>query len=269
MIPEYTWKPHQGSPERTTLGWRAMLGQFHAFTPPVPSVQLLPILDQIVALDEALRAQHGRPIYFPITKYGANRPAGQQQVRAAEAYFVKFPVELFDVIPGIEAARIDAPLDPMDIDLPEDFQPSGKKAPAGRTTRAVDPKLRDAVERRALNVAKAYYVNELHATDYEEVGKPYDIRVTVQGVPRRCEVKGSSMEIDTVELTYNEVEHGKAFTPMDLIVVDNIVPIKDPVTGEVTGATDGRRRIWVDWTPAQVDLEATRYAYTLPAGAIS
>jgi hypothetical protein len=70
------------------------------------SVQLLPILDQIVALDEALRAQHGRPVYFPITKYGANRPAGQHQVRAAEAYFVKFPAELFDVISGIEAARI-------------------------------------------------------------------------------------------------------------------------------------------------------------------
>ncbi len=70
------------------------------------SGELLPILDQIVALDEALRAKHGRPVYFPITKYGANRPADQQQVRAAEAYFVKFPVELFDLIPGIEATGI-------------------------------------------------------------------------------------------------------------------------------------------------------------------
>ena len=133
----------------------------------------------------------------------------------------------------------------------------------------MDPKLRDAVERRALDVAKAYYLDELHATDYEEVGKPYDIRVRVQGVPRRCEVKGSSMKIDAVELTCNEVKHGNTFTPIDLIVVDNIVPVKDPVTGEVTGATGGRRRIWVDWTPAQSDLEATRYAYPLPAGAIS
>jgi hypothetical protein len=63
--------------------------------------------------------------------------------------------------------------------------------------------------------------------------------------------------------------HPQAFTPIDLIVVDNIVPTKDLVTGEVTGATGGRRRIWVNWTPAQSDLEATRYAYTLPAGAIS
>jgi Protein NO VEIN, C-terminal len=103
----------------------------------------------------------------------------------------------------------------------------------------VDPKLRDAVERQAVKVAKAYYVDELHGTDYEEVGKPYDIRVTVNGIPRRCEVKGSSMQIDTVELTCNEVEHGNAFTPVDLIVVDSIVPTRDPVTGEVTGATAG------------------------------
>jgi hypothetical protein len=50
------------------------------------------------------------------------------------------------------------------------------------------------------------------------------------------------MEIDTVERTHNEVEHGMAFTPIDLIVVDKIVPTRDPVTGEVTGAIGGRRR---------------------------
>jgi hypothetical protein len=198
-----------------------------------------------------------------------NRPADQQEVRAAEAYFVKFPVELFDVIPGIGSARIDAPLDPVETDLPEDFQPPGKKAPAGRTTRAQDPKLRAAIERRSLDVAKAYYVDELDGTDYAEVGKPYDIQVTVQGAARRCEVKGSSMEIDTVELTINEVNHGTAFTPIDLIVVDNIVPTTHPDTGEVTGATGGRRRIWPGWTPLQSDLKATKYAYTLPSGAIS
>ena len=64
--------------------------------------------------------------------------------------------------------------------MPEDFQP-GKKAPKGRTTRAQDPKLRAAVERRSLDVAKAYYMDELGGSEYEEVGKPYDIRVTVAG----------------------------------------------------------------------------------------
>jgi hypothetical protein len=97
----------------------------------VTSVQFLPILEEIVDLGQALSAQYKGSIYFPITRYGANRPAGQQQVRAPEAYLVKFPVELFDVIPGIESGRIDAPLDPIDTDLSEDFQPPGKKPPGG------------------------------------------------------------------------------------------------------------------------------------------
>ncbi len=264
VIPEYTWIPRHGE-GRTTLGWRAVLGQFHAFASPVTAVQLLPILDKIVAVDQALGAKHKGTIYFPLTRYGANRPADQQEVRAAQAYFVKFPVQLFDVLPGIESAQIDAPVDPSETDVPEDFQPAGKKAPAGRTTRAQDPKLRAAIERRSLDVAKAYYVTELEGTDYEEVGKPYDIRVTVQGVKRLCEVKGSSMEIDTVELTINEVSHGKDLAPIDLIVVDKIIPVSDSLTGEVTGAHGGRRRVWVDWTPVPADLKATKYAYTLPA----
>ena len=74
------------------------------------------------------------------------------------------------MISGIESARFDVPLDPVDADLPEDLQPPGKRAPAGRTTRAQDPKLRDAVERRSLYVARAYYENELQGSDYAEVG---------------------------------------------------------------------------------------------------
>jgi hypothetical protein len=267
VIREYTHTPRSGGEQRTTPGWRAVLGPFHGFLPPVMAADLLPLLGQIEATEQQLRAQ-GKGKYFPITRYGRGRPEDQQQVRATEAYFAKFPVELFDVIPGIGAALIDAPFDPAESDLPEDLQPPGKKAPPGRTTRAQDPKLRKAIERRSLDVAWAYLVDELGGTDYKEVGKPYDIEVTVNGVVRRCEVKGSTMEIDTVELTINEVEHGMAFTPIDLIVVDKIVPIMDPATGEVTNATGGRRRIWLDWTPAQADLKATKYAYGLPPGAI-
>ena len=263
VVPEYTWTPRHGE-ERTTTGWQAVLGALHYFSSPVTSAELLAIIDQIEEVDQRLQDQHKGSIYFPVYRYGSNRPPNKQEVRAAQAYFVKFPVELFEVIPGIASAQLDVPLDPIDADLPEDFQPPGKVAPSGRTTRALDPKLRDAVERRSLDVAKDFYVSELGGTDYQEVGKPYDIRVNIQGLARRCEVKGSSMEIDTVELTFNEVEHGTTFTPVDLIVVDNIVPVRDPASGEVTGATGGRRRVWLDWTPAQSDLKPTKYAYTLP-----
>jgi hypothetical protein len=104
VIPEFRWRPHQGGGvERTTPGWSAVLGPFHAFASPVTADQLLPILEQIVAVDRALSARHKGRIYFPITRYGAGRPVNRQEVRAVQAYFTKFPVELFDVIPGINS----------------------------------------------------------------------------------------------------------------------------------------------------------------------
>jgi hypothetical protein len=103
------------------------------------SVQLMPIPEQILAVERKLRAQHERGIYFPITRYGANRPAHEQEVRAAEPYFVKFPIELFGVIPGIGPRPYRRAPRPTETDLPEDIHPPGTKAPARRTTRAQDP----------------------------------------------------------------------------------------------------------------------------------
>ena len=204
------------------------------------------------------RSEHSTdaPLYFPITKYGANRPAGQQEVRAAEAYFVKFPVELFDVIPGIGSARIDTPLDPLDTDLPEDFQPPGKKAPAGAPHVLRTPSCEVRLSAgRSMSPRPTTWASS-SGTDYEEVGKPYDIEVTVQGSP----AMRSQRQLDGDRHSRAHCQRGRArhaFTPIDLIVVDNIVPTRDPDTGEVTGATGGRRRIWVDWTPLQSDLKAT------------
>jgi hypothetical protein len=67
-------------------------------------------------------------------------------------------------------------------------------------------------------------------------------------------------------LTFNSQQAGNCgSTPIDLIVVDNIVPIRDPDIGEVTSATGGRPRVWTDWTALQSDLKASTYDYTLPA----
>ena len=221
------------------------------------AVQLLPLLDDIVAVDDELtRTRHGRT-YFPLTRYGSARPREKQEIRAAEAYFVKFPVELFDVIPGIEGARILGSYNPTGTDVPEDFHKPGWTAPGGRTTRAQDPDLRAAIERRSLDVAREYYEKGLHGTGYAEVGAPYDIDVTVDGLPRRAEVKGSSLTIDTVELTINEVQHASEHAPVDLIVVDAIEPVRDPNTGKVVGAAGGRRRVWTGWIPEEGALAAT------------
>jgi hypothetical protein len=136
-------------------------------------------------------------------------------------------------------------------------------AAATEPTRTQDPALRAAMERRSLDVAREYYEG-LGATDYEELGKPYDIRVVVDGVERHCEVKGSSVRLDQVELTWREVEHGTDYAPMDLIVVDEIEPKRDLVSGEVTHGVGGRRRVWSNWSPEPERLKPTAYAYTLP-----
>lgn len=113
--------------------------------------------------------------------------------------------------------------------MSEDFQPTNTRAPSGHTTRGQDPKVRAAIERRALDVALEYY-RQIGGRDARELGKPYDLAVVVDGVERHCEVKGSSMLIDCVELTINEVNHGKDCPYTDLIVVDGIHVAWDSAT---------------------------------------
>lgn len=260
-VPEYEWQPRGTSGRglsgpRTSAGWVAPLGGFREFNAPPTLTTLLPLLDDLMVLNGALVAEHGEPTYFPFYRYGKTR------IRTQQAYFVKFPVELLSLIPGITSAQLGSEIQVEDADVPEDFQPSGKHAPKGRTTRAQDPKLRAAIERRSLDVALAYYKG-IGATEWKELGKPYDLTVIVDGVERHCEVKGSSMIIDTVELTINEVNHGQMYPNADLIVVDDIKVTRDRTTGAIL-TSGGRRRVWTDWSPADDALEARRFAYALP-----
>jgi hypothetical protein len=105
MVPEYTWQPRGTSGRalkgpRTTPGWVAPLGGFASFQEPITLVSLLPLLEELMAANAELEANVGSPTYFPFYRYAGN------QIRTNQAYFVKFPVELFDAIPGIKAALI-------------------------------------------------------------------------------------------------------------------------------------------------------------------
>lgn len=265
-VPSYTWQPRGTSGRalpgpRTTEGWVAPLAGLQRFAVPPTLADLRPLLDELMQVNEGLEEKYGEPTYFPFYRYGGT------QIRTQQAYFVKFPVELFKLIPGIESAHLHlaAGVDAPDGEVPEDFQPPNRRAPRGRTTRAQDPKLRAAIERRSLDVAVQYY-RDLGASDVRELGKPYDLAVVVDGVERHCEVKGSSMLIDCVELTVNEVTHGQACDHVDLIVVDGILVSRDRTTGDVE-AHGGTMRVWTDWSPEDEALEARRFAYTLPPSA--
>lgn len=262
--PEYKWQPRGTagralSGPRTTPGWTVPLGGLHPIAP-VTAATLQALKDALVGLRGDIEAEHGVPAYFPFYLYGGN------QIRAQQGYLVKFPVELFNVIPGLDAARLGLGhlLNDGDEDeLQEDSQPAGKSAPSGRVTRLQDPKLRAAVERRSLEVAREHY-KALGASDddIKELGKPFDLVVQLHGAERHAEVKGSSLLIDTVELTVNEVTHGQSCPNSDLLVVDGIEWARDDA-GEVT-AWGGTLRVWTDWSPADLALAVRNYAYTLP-----
>src|SRR4051794_16246030 len=85
--------------------------------------------------------------------------------------------------------------------------------------------------------------DDLGGTNVRELGKPYDMAVMVAGAERHCEVKGSSMLIDTVELTRNEVTHGRDCAAVDLIVVDGIKITRDRNRGTIE-ASGGNLRVW-------------------------
>jgi hypothetical protein len=258
ITPSYAWQPRGTSGRalsgpRTTEGWVVALGGLNRFDPPLTAHELQEVRQQVLAVNASLERAHRKPTYFPFYLYGG------RELRAQQGYLVKFPVELFDVLPSIGAARIRAPAVGPE-DLREDNERPRQRVPRGRVTHVQDPLLRSTLENHAVERAIEYY-DGLGATNFLKLGKPYDIRLSLAGVVRHVEVKGSSLLIETVELTINEVVHARDYQPTDLVVVDGIDWTR---TGDRIITTGGRLRVWPDWTPADGDLSVRRFAYALP-----
>ena len=100
VVPEYTWQPRGTSGRalpgpRTTEGWVAPLNGLRKFQSPPAFATLLPLLDELMAVHQTLSREYGEPIYFSFYRYGGSR------IRTQQAYFVKFPAQLFELVPGI------------------------------------------------------------------------------------------------------------------------------------------------------------------------
>lgn len=269
----YRWKPRGASgrkkgTDRVTDAWTVDLGGFNPLPRPLTSERLRARLDDVLGELADLEGQHGKPIYFPFYLYAQN------QLRAQQGYLMKFPVGLFDLFPELTTARLIESQEerfPGSLEGPPDASHdegyvteedmSGNRAPRGRTTRVQDPILRSAIETHAVDAAITYY-RSIGGTDFVKLGKPYDIKLSLDGVERHVEVKGSSVLIDTVELTINEVTHAQTYAASDLVVVDGIDWTRhDDGSVETDG---GRLRVWTDWVPAESALAPRRFAYTLP-----
>lgn len=239
----------------TGPSWFVPLGGMHGFSTTVRGKDLDVLESELFQLRDDLEARYGKPVYFPFFQY---RPG---EIRAQQGYLVKFPVELLDLLPELSAVRTETDAD-MEEELSEEAQPRKRPVPRGKVTRVQDPELRSAIENHAVDLAMARYV-KLGATDVLKLGKPYDVKLKLDGEERHVEVKGSSLAIETVELTINEVMHAADFQPTDLVVVDGIEWTRQP-DGSVT-TSGGRLRIWSDWSPLDEDLSARKFAYTLPS----
>lgn len=148
----------------------------------------------------------------------------------------------------------------QDADASENDEEANRPVATGRTNRIQDAQLRSAIERHAVEAAIDHYA-KVGATEIVTLGKPYDIRLFLADEARHIEVKGSSLSIDTVELTVNEVNHAQFHQPTDLVVVDCIEWSR--ADGEVT-TSGGRLRVWSDWTPRSDDLSPRKFEYLLP-----
>lgn len=246
-VPDFSWQARgtkgreRGKP---TVGeaWRMPLAGYTPLDNPILRREVLArrneILDTLDHVEEAV----GKPVYKPFVRYG------QSELRAAQAYLTKFPAALADLLFAVSPGTALPPRQPR-ISRGQGY--------------ATDAAQRAAVERHAVDAAIAHYTAE-GATRIEELGKPYDLRVLIDGQERHVEVKGSvGTGIGSVQVTQNEVEHAAAYQPTDLFVVDEVVV--EPRGGAGPSTSGGRTRIWTDWHPAASALRPTHLRYTLPS----
>ncbi|GII83989.1 hypothetical protein Ssi03_19790 [Sphaerisporangium siamense] len=126
--------------------------------------------------------------------------------------------------------------------------------------RQIDPRKRQAIERHAVDLAIRHY--EQAGWTVEEIGKPYDLRLTKPGAERHVEVKGTTGAPTSVELTANEVRHAREFPDVDLFVVSDITVKGSPPDFTTSG---GNVTLVPNWEPAEEDLRPTRFEYRIPS----
>lgn len=122
---------------------------------------------------------------------------------------------------------------------------------------ASNPKLRKAIEERAMQVVERYYKERLGFTLQDRSKQcPYDFCYTDQQMQRFIEVKGSQQNWPVIILTPNEVTFAREnWQHMELCVVHSIV-----VDGEEEPkATGGILKRFLQWNPDHHQLAATQY----------
>lgn len=227
--------------------WNMPLTGYTELSHPITRSALNERRAEILEVIDGVTRAYGKPIYAPFQNYGG------RELRAQQGYLTKFPAALVALL----------------FDLPFDGAPEGvsSRRRTARTGRGqgymADAEKRTALERHAVRMAIEHYL-AAGATNIEELGKPYDLRLKLNGEERHIEVKGSvGDDLASVQLTQGEIDHARSYQPTDLFVVDGISAARGDNGTVVT--TGGVVRIWSDWTPNDKALRPTHLRYSLPA----
>jgi hypothetical protein len=139
-----------------------------------------------------------------------------------------------------------------------------ESTPSGQGPLA-DAKKRRALDKYAMATAIDYYEEEWHVEDVHKTKGVLDILLThrVSGEVLRVEVKGSSKEADTVEVTRWEVERSRK-EACELFVLDKI-EYQDTGQGPDDYTCQGGRCRRGHWCAEDKDLTAKTYDYALGA----
>ena len=150
------------------------------------------------------------------------------------------------------------------------FKPENDAEPVRRRSqgRGLSPGKRKAIEEWAVRLATKRFPE----LDLQDVGltKSWDLEDDTSGessMPVRIEVKGSTLQLDKITLTDNEVEHAKkardeGICRLILVVVEKIE--LDAVDGEDKWiASGGEVRVFDPWVIDDGGLEPTQWRYRL------
>jgi hypothetical protein len=142
--------------------------------------------------------------------------------------------------------------------------PSGPKQPATRARRITAAE-RTAIERRAVDVARAYLERSWETVDDVGAFESYDLHCTSGAAELRVEVKGTTAAGMAVVLTANEVEHARSHAPQVALAVVSGIALGRGSDGTPTAA-GGALTMWSPWDISRGHLTPTQYAYGVPPG---
>ena len=259
---DYTWVPHAGTAAATSAGpqpnWMMPLGGITLLDKPITIRDIEELRQEILEVRSALESEHGAPIYYPFNGYGT------ENIRAAQAYFSKLPRALVELL----AQRFDLELTTSGEGIEPDpkviLDEPGVPPKPGQGY-MLDAAKRSAVESWAVSRAVNFYKG-VGATNITVLGKPYDIRLTLDGEEVHVEVKGSTGLADSVLVTVNEVTHARTYPRVELVVVDSIAWEADE-DGTIH-ASGGRLRHWGEWQVPDESLAAKAFRHDLGPGAV-